>query len=260
MDQLPLPSSQPAEPLRAALAARGHRCSVDWVASTGSTNADLLARCRAGAEGAACLIADRQTAGRGRQSRPWMSDGRDLLLSVAWPLAPGASVEGLSLAVGTWAAHALHAVGAAAVRLKWPNDLLLDGAKIGGILIELADTRGARWAVVGIGINLVRPEGVAGAAGLDAAGLHIDRWDLAAELVPRLLDGLDAFARGGFGPWRDAWEALHAWAGREVRVLEHERVLHAGRALGVDAHGRLLLDTGGATIAVASGDVSLRLE
>lgn len=255
-----LGDAQRAQTLETALAAQGLSCAVSWVAQTASTNADLLAATRhASTLTPSIRVAGHQTAGRGRQGRPWLdADGHNLLLSLAWPFAPGTSITGLSVAVGVWLTQCLHGLGVGGARLKWPNDVLLDERKLAGILVELADTPQARWAVIGIGLNLRAPEAVPEATGLDAAGVRAGRWDVLHRLAPGLLAGLPIYAQTGFSPWVDAWNGLHAWAGETVAVLDHGAQREAGIALGVDTQGCLLLQTSKGLRRVASGDISLR--
>ena len=253
------PDADAAARLQQQLGARELPCAVQWYAEIDSTNAELLRRVRA-APGAApqCLVAGAQSAGRGRQGRSWVDTDDSALLSLAWPFAPGGAVGALSLAVGVWLAQSLQSLGVDAVRLKWPNDVLLRGAKLAGVLVELADTAAARWAVIGIGINLRRPPGVDGAAALADALPQATRWNVLEVLLPTLLQALPVYAQAGFAPWQPTWNALHAWGGAEVRLLEGTRLRATGIARGVDTVGCLLLDTGHGVERVHSGDVSLR--
>ena len=172
----------------------------------------------------------------------------------------------MSLAVGLAVGEALQGLGGAAVRLKWPNDILLAGpqgdAKLGGILVELAFDRRGVQAVIGIGLNLAPPQEVMPqpTAGLGAALPALpERHVLLAALLGTLAQRLDQFAEAGFAPLAEAWSALDAWRGRHVRVLEEGRVLHEGRCLGCDAEGALLIETAAGIERVLAGDVSLRL-
>ena len=292
-------ASDPLAPLRAQLAASHPACDVRWIARTGSTNADLLAEARAGRlDGPTLLATGQQTAGRGRQGRVWADDAQSsVLCSLAWPDPRKREPGPLSLAVGVWLARALHALGARQVRLKWPNDLLLPASegggwrKLGGILVEMADTPPARWAVIGFGLNLRTPAGQPQAAGLDCAGLDLQRGAVLAALVPALLDGLQQAARasqgnagtpqvsliptgGGLGearPWGRSenaaplaatlaqWDALHAWSGQRVSVQDHGQTLFSGTALGIAPDGALRVGTPEGERRVLSADVSLRL-
>ncbi|MDY0330946.1 MAG: biotin--[acetyl-CoA-carboxylase] ligase [Thiomonas sp.] len=258
-------AADPLAPLRAQLALSHPACTVRWTPSTGSTNADLLAEARAGRlDGPTLLVTGHQTAGRGRQGRRWADEAQaSVLCSLAWADPRKRDPGPLSLAVGVWLAQALHALGAAQVRLKWPNDLLLPDAeggwrKLGGILVEMADTPQARWAVIGFGLNLRAPPDQPQAAGLDAAGLDLPREAVLAALAPALLGGLQ---RGphGVAEALAQWDALHAWNGQAVSVLDHGQTLFSGTALGIGPDGALRVDTPGGERRVLSADVSLRL-
>lgn len=242
--------------------------AVELVAETGSTNADLLARIER-LPGPVLLAAERQTAGRGRAGRTWHSDpASSLTFSLAWPFQrPLAALTGLPLAVGVALAETLANAGAS-VQLKWPNDLLTGSGKLGGILVETAPavhgTVIRTWAVIGVGLNLALPADLAGKIDGSAAALPFavaqDRNALLAALLNSLSVALEQFEHAGLGPFVPRWNALHAHAGQPVQIIDHGRVLHEGIASGVDAMGRLLLDTGNGQVAVMAGDVSLRTQ
>ncbi|MES3022528.1 MAG: biotin--[acetyl-CoA-carboxylase] ligase [Pseudomonadota bacterium] len=239
------------------------RVALEVVLETGSTNADLLARLPALA-GPTLLLARRQTAGRGRAGRSWLSDGdASLTFSLAWRLkGPLQRLAGLPLAVGVALAEALGALEVK-VQLKWPNDLLKDGAKLGGILVETrAAPGGAVWAVVGVGLNLLMPDQlearIGGPAGAAPWLARMERDALVAKLLAALAGCLEQFDGAGFGPFCARWNRLHAWQGEAVKIVENGLVLHEGSAAGVDDGGRLLLDGPKGRVAVVAGDVSLR--
>jgi len=140
------------------------------------------------------------------------------------------------------------------VQLKWPNDLMKDGAKLAGILVETGTAPdGTPWAVIGCGMNLAMPESSAPWLA------RMDRNELVALLLSRLAAVLAEFDDTGFAPFRDRWNALQAWRGQPVNILDNGSVVQQGLAAGVDDLGRLLLDTAAGRVAVLSGDVSLRL-
>jgi BirA family biotin operon repressor/biotin-[acetyl-CoA-carboxylase] ligase len=237
---------------------------VEVVHETGSTNADLLARAPA-LEAPVLLIAENQTAGRGRAGRSWLSSaGNSLTFSLAWRFEAGPqALSGLPLALGVALAETLARLGVQ-VRLKWPNDVLKDGDKLAGILVETAPAERGIWAVIGIGLNLVMPDEMEQAIGRSvAAAPWLARMDR-DELMAALLDGLAAvlreFERTGFAAFAGRWNMLHEYQGCEVRILDQGAVLHEGRAAGVDDAGRLLLDTAQGRITIAAGDVSLRVK
>ncbi|MFG6486391.1 biotin--[acetyl-CoA-carboxylase] ligase [Roseateles sp. BYS78W] len=231
----------------------------------GSTNTEALAHLRDGG-GPLIVSADRQTAGRGRLGRAWQSDQRgddaSLTFSVALPLPAGLDLSGLSLAVGCTVADVLDPAGDR-IRLKWPNDLFLDGAKLGGILIETVPLPGERRGVViGIGLNL-RPlpadadrsafaSGHAALQSLDANATAATTLDRLAPALRALLADFEAL---GFGPWQLAFSRRDLAAGRPVRVGEQ-----TGIARGVSTSGELLLDTDSGMSIITAGELSLRLE
>jgi BirA family biotin operon repressor/biotin-[acetyl-CoA-carboxylase] ligase len=241
------------------------RCgiAVEVVAQTGSTNADLLARA-ARLSGPLLLAAEHQTAGRGRAGRSWLSaPGDSLTFSLAWRFAHGLpQMTGLPLAVGVALAETLAGLDQP-VGLKWPNDLLKDGDKLAGILVEAQPAAdGAAWAVIGIGLNLAMPAELEERIGRPVAAVpwlaRMDRDTLMAALLDGLAAALDTFARDGFAAFAPRWNLLHAYAGQPVVIVDRGVVLHEGLAAGVDTSGRLLLDTAEGRVAILAGDVSLR--
>lgn len=237
---------------------------IEVVAETGSTNADLMARLPT-LQRPTLLVASRQTAGRGRAGRAWhMEPGKTLTFSLAWRFGlPIAQLTGLSLAVGVALAERLAAWHIDA-RLKWPNDVLKDGAKLAGILVEAAtDKRDAQhaWAVIGIGLNLeASPELAAqiGAPVAAATGLSADADHVLAAILNSLASALAEFEENGLRSFTARWNRLHAYADQAVAILDRGTVIHQGRAAGIDESGRLVLDTEHGRIAILSGDVSLR--
>ena len=250
------------------------RWEVEVVEETGSTNADLTQACRAAPwddEVARVRVAYRQTAGRGRQGRPWQGQA-GLTFSVAMPLALApARLSGLSLGVGLAVAQALEDCDAACgarVGLKWPNDLQIDGRKLAGILIESVPAGPQRiWAVIGIGLNLVRDAHMEAALGRDLAGVaeamtafdpQRDPTRILGAVLNRLAALRAAFLAEGFAPLASAWSARDAFRNEPVRLLHDGQVLAEGLARGVDGDGHLLLETADGLQRIASGEVSLR--
>jgi BirA family biotin operon repressor/biotin-[acetyl-CoA-carboxylase] ligase len=239
---------------------------IGVVQETGSTNADLLAKVHGGLlSGPALLAAHSQTAGRGRAGRSWLSEpGATLMFSLAWRFkSPLQRLAGLPLAAGVALAEAITALGVP-VQLKWPNDVLKDGAKLAGILVETqAGPDGAVWAVVGAGINLLMPDRLEADIGREVASApwlaQMDRNALMGALLNRLSAVLAEFDDTGFAAFAERWNRLQAWHGQQVCILDQGRVLQEGRMAGVDDGGRLLLETEHGIVPVISGDVSLRL-
>jgi BirA family biotin operon repressor/biotin-[acetyl-CoA-carboxylase] ligase len=243
----------------------GSGVTVEVVAETGSTNADLLARASQ-LSGPVLLIAEHQTAGRGRAGRSWLSaPGHSLTFSLAWKFEGGLQqLTGLPLAVGVALAETLGHLGQP-VQLKWPNDLLKDGDKLAGILVEAQPVgAGATWAIIGIGLNLAMPDELEARIGRSVATVpwlaRMDRDALAAALLDGLAQALDQFAQAGFGAFSARWNLLHGWQGQLVTVIDRGEVLQEGLAAGVDDGGRLLLDTAQGRSAIVAGDVSLRVK
>ena len=238
---------------------------IETVAVTGSTNADLLARIGQ-LSGPLVLVAEQQLAGRGRAGRTWHSSpAASLTFSLAWRFdGPIQALSGLSLVVGVALADALTQLGEH-VQLKWPNDLLRDGKKLGGVLIETAmDPHRATtlWAVIGIGINLRQSDQLDTDVGQPIAALAATTFDDRNALLARLLDHLCVelanFNDNGFADYVPRWNALHAHRDLQICIIDRGQTLFDGIARGVDTQGRLLLDTCDGPRAVVAGDVSLR--
>lgn len=237
---------------RAAAAAPWVRRVVS-LAETDSTNAEAMRLAAADEPEGCVVVADAQTAGRGRLGRSWWAEPGGSLL-VSWLIRPSLEVErwpALTLIAGLAAARALIASAGLEVRLKWPNDLLAGGKKLGGLLAE-ADGRGA--LVVGLGVNVRQTEFPAELAGVAtsvvaAGGRPVERpWLLAATLSgfgARMQDPERAF---------DEYRALSDTLGRKVRV-ERSGGAVEGTARDITERGALILDTGGRSVEVAAGDV-----
>jgi len=234
--------------------------SVEIVPEIDSTNTELMRRARAGRLEPVLLVAERQTAGRGRLGRHWQSDAAGpgqsapcaLTFSIGLSLSP-ADWSGLSLAVGVSLVQSLHA----GLRLKWPNDVWWRDRKMAGILIETASLGDMRYAVIGVGVNLTEPKpgefSTAPAwlaeviAGITAAAA---RGRVAAPLVR----AVKAFEATGFAPFRDRFNQFDALAGVAVTLSDGMQ----GVAGGVDDRGALLVHTAQGLRRVTSSEVSVR--
>ncbi len=241
---------------------------LDLQSVVDSTNAEALRRIAAGVGPGLVCVAEQQTAGRGRRGRDWVSPfAGNLYLSVVWEFARGATaLDGLSLAVGVAVTDALARCAVADVKLKWPNDILHQGAKLGGILIEVVGgTTGSCQVVIGIGINVNMPDSAA--EEIDQNWTDISRItrttpgrnELLAALLDELLPMLPAFEQEGFAAWRARWSERDAYAGCPVVVHSGPQRM-AGIARGVNDAGALLLDAGGEVQTLHGGEVSLRLD
>ena len=269
------PSVQPA-PLSAsaiveALASEWrHECTVEAVASTVSTNADLVTRARAHQPARRLLRAtDFQSAGRGRKRRAWhAAPGGALLFSVAIPLpVTSPSLPPVTLACGVALAESLGKC-AISVQLKWPNDIRIGGRKLGGILTELvADRRGSQTLVVGVGINVRLDEDVRSKIGQPAIGLYElgqsarrtrEQW--IGELGSAIFNALAQFLKTGFDPFRARFNRLLDSRGEVVDVLQETAAAPplSGRVIEVDNDGRLVIEAEGQRHAISVGEVSVR--
>ncbi|WP_237064411.1 MULTISPECIES: bifunctional biotin--[acetyl-CoA-carboxylase] ligase/biotin operon repressor BirA [Microbulbifer] len=231
-----------------------------------STNARMLALLERGEGHGVAMLAERQTAGRGRRGRQWISPfSAGVSLSVGWQFSGGVQLlEGLSLAVGVALAEALEEFAVPDVSLKWPNDVWCRGRKLAGVLLELSgDLTDRCGVVVGVGVNVGLPQ--AQAAAIDQPWIDlqqvrpgIERNALAAAMLSRLLTLLADYPERGFAAYRDAWLARDAFAGRRVE-LQSAQQSWRGTARGVDASGALVLELdSGEQRSFHGGEVSLR--
>ena len=273
---------------------------VELIDSTASTNSDLLQRARqnimashaTNQDQAILLLAEAQTAGRGRLGRQWHSQlGQTLTFSLALPWhAPLQQLSGASLLVGLALArtlqclrnaqtnhanqHAtLHAVQApdADITLKWPNDVLYQGRKLSGILVEVAKSTQASscHCVIGIGINLQAPAPLAQSdttnqvlptAGIDElfndALLEPDSATLLAMLMIEILKDWQIFSHAGWAPFVEEWQNYNHHANRPVSIWLDGKNLHNGICRGINAQGGLLLETAQGNQTIVSGDLA----
>ncbi|HCE39263.1 MAG TPA: biotin--[acetyl-CoA-carboxylase] ligase [Alcanivorax sp.] len=246
---------------------RGH-AALRFLPVTESTNGDALALAGEGVSSPVVITTEFQSAGRGRRGRAWQSPfGANLYLSVLYELAGGYSaLGGLSLAAGVAVARALEreAPGLNA-GLKWPNDLLVDGAKLGGVLIELAGEMDGRvQVVVGVGLNVAMSDRQADAIDQNWIDLRQAcpappaRTALAGAVGRELLAMLDHFAVDGFAPFMAEFQTLDLCLDRPVTVHGPDGA-RDGVARGVAEDGALCVDIDDERRLVHGGEVSLRL-
>lgn len=280
----PFPSPEDlTETLTAALPDFG---SVQWRASTGSTNADLIQRLRnLQAENLQhiparpwLLGAHLQTSGKGRAGRPWANAaGSTLMFSCAFePKIPLAQLPGISPALGVATCLALRSLLGAthphnpletqspltALTLKWPNDLQWHGAKLAGLLIETAPST---QVVVGMGLNLSGATALSQVLGREIADLGMIQTQTlpsAAQLVACVArawqQALKKYAEQGYAAFQEDFDTIDALAGQPVQVVDHGNLLYEGIAQGTDHLGRLRVLTQTGVIPVLVGDVSIR--
>jgi BirA family biotin operon repressor/biotin-[acetyl-CoA-carboxylase] ligase len=233
---------------------------VEILPEVPSTNTELMRRARLGRADPLLLVAERQTAGRGRLGRSWSSHGdgqapeahASLTFSLGLPLAP-VDWSGLSLAVGLAVAHSLHPE----VQLKWPNDLWVAGRKLGGILIETVAVADLRYAVIGIGLNIGLPaeqDLLTPPAALSELLPAMNAAQALERVAPPLVQTVLRFASEGFGPLRNAYLARDLLLGRDVVCTDGTE----GVAQGVDSDGALMLQTAQGMKKINRAEVSVR--
>jgi BirA family biotin operon repressor/biotin-[acetyl-CoA-carboxylase] ligase len=232
-----------------------------------STNTHLMRQGRAGAPSGTLCLAERQTAGRGRRGRAWVSPfGANLYLSLLWryPVGPG-GLGGLSLAAGAAVARVLEGEGAAGLALKWPNDLLWGRRKLGGLLLEVAaEAQGPSLVVVGLGLNTRLRS--AEAQAIDQPWVDLDeilgpgaysRNRLAVRLAEALAAVMEGYGRDGLAPFLAEWERYDRHRGEPVEVHLGDRRI-VGTQEGVTGDGALRLRVDGGVRTFQAGEVSLR--
>ncbi|MFW1678101.1 bifunctional biotin--[acetyl-CoA-carboxylase] ligase/biotin operon repressor BirA [Pontibacter sp. JAM-7] len=240
---------------------------VDLQLNTASTNAAAMSDCLRGNCHGNLYLAEQQSAGRGRRGRTWVSPfGRNLYFSLVWRFDQGiGALEGLSLVVGLALVQALERMGLSGAQLKWPNDLLVNGRKLAGILLEInGETSGACQVVIGVGINVAMPY---------VQGEQIDQpWtDLATEMrgegllrnqvlascLNELIPLLVQFSERGFVEFAEHWQNYNAHQGQPIILKVGEEEV-AGVCQGVDASGALLLETGQGVQTYHGGEISIQ--
>lgn len=253
--------------LASALRTRTFGRQIHYFDEIDSTNLHALQLAREGAKEGEVVIADGQTQGRGRLGRSFFSPrGVNLYISIILrPQIPARQVPQLTLVAGVAVAETVERFSRLRPSLKWPNDTLLNGRKVSGILTEM-ETQGSRvsFVVSGIGVNLncpreVFPEELRGKATsvFVEAGQKVDRAVFAAELLGRLEEHYFLFMRQGLTAVRQLWEDYSHLTGRRVLVGEAGRKI-AGKAIGLDEDGALVLEgEGGRLQRILAGEVTV---
>lgn len=231
-----------------------------------STNDYLLQLASVDFNEVAICLAEQQTKGRGRLGRKWVSPfGANIYLSLLWPFRKNANnLAGLSLAIGTMIVDALAELQIQNIQLKWPNDILYQGKKLGGILVEVAPLRnGIVPVVIGIGLNVNMP--VIEGQKIDQAwtdlnhimGKTVDRNLVTGKLIEKMMKRLLAFEAHGFGEFIEAWKKQDFLLNHQV-ILKLQANETQGVARGVDASGRLLIeDQSGQITPFSFGEVTI---
>jgi len=248
-----------------APAVRAQLRGLNIESSLDSTNSALKRLPRV-AQHATLILAEHQSGGRGRRGRQWHSPfGRNLYLSLGWMFdRPLTELSSLPLVVALATAQALSRAGLKGHQVKWPNDLILDGQKLCGCLVEVqGDVSGPCHAVLGAGINVHMPVSVAGSridqpwTDLNSHLPDCSRNGLAVLLIEALVEQLGLFAEQGFTPFQGHWQQMDVLNGKRIDVWTANSSFK-GIARGVDDSGALRLDTGKEILSLHSGEASLR--
>lgn len=240
---------------------------LEVLPSIDSTNRFLMERIDDGLPPGSACLAEHQHSGRGRRGRAWISPfGANVYLSVSWRFDTSPdTLGGVGLAAGVAVARALHGCGIAGFGLKWPNDVLWEGRKLAGILLEMkGESTGPYDVVVGIGLNVRMPPSAR--ASIDQPWVDIasiaggpqDRNRIGGLLLKNLVEGLADFSRHGLEPFLAEWSRLDLVQGRAVSLSTGLGAVN-GTVMGLDRFGALLLRVDGETRRYVSGEVSLRL-
>lgn len=233
-----------------------------------STNRRAAQLAQKGVGSGVVVVAEQQTAGSGRRGRRWVSPfGRNIYCSTLWTFDGGVgALEGLSLVVGLVVARVIAPVTDRCVQLKWPNDILVDGRKVAGILLEVVgDLDGRCTVIIGIGLN-VNMTGADEADGIDQvwsdvssiASTEISRGRLLSVLIAELVQALQVFEAEGFAAFREEWSRRDYLMGKVVTIESGGRV-QSGGAQGLDASGALLVNINGSVQAIHGGEVSVKV-
>ena len=221
-----------------------------------STNEWILQNIPSLKKGDLC-VAEYQTAGRGRRGRQWLSPfAGQIMFSFYWTFDPKKSIEGLSLVIGLAIAEVLN------VQVKWPNDILFDGRKLGGILVEIVNYKnGMLNLVIGVGINVSLPKQIeisqpyAEVCEIDP---DVERQTLLPKLIQHLYARLNIFEKNGINAeFQQAWQSYNAFSNNEVNVLTEQGAI-SGIEQGIDERGYLKVLCGNKTQMFNAGEVSLR--
>lgn len=261
-------NTQLADPVRSMLPGIVVLFQVD------STNNEALKRLGEGLDAPFAVLAEMQSAGRGRRGRHWYSPfGGSVYLTVGWRCGRGlAALEGLSLVVGLVLLRSLQRLGATELALKWPNDVMWRQQKLAGILIEVqGDPAGECQVAIGVGLNVEVPvlPGDTQQAAIEQPWTDLsavlracqqplpDRNALVAALLNELLPTLQDMEASGFASYRDEWQAHDYCRGKILQVNQGTELV-SGRGMGVDRQGAYRIETPKGILTVSGGEISLR--
>ncbi|GAA4351428.1 bifunctional biotin--[acetyl-CoA-carboxylase] ligase/biotin operon repressor BirA [Kangiella taiwanensis] len=211
------------------------------------------------------VVAEYQSAGRGRRGRKWVSPiASNLYWSLGWKTQlPVQQLGGLSLVVGLSIVSALEKLGVTGVEVKWPNDVRYQGRKLGGILVELSgDMVGGLNVIIGVGLNVHMANGAASSIEQEWINLqelkpNISRQDVLTAVIQELQKSLEQFAEHGFDAFTEQWSRVDECFNKKVAIIQNDDVVN-GIGAGVDSNGAFLLQTGKGIKPIYAGEVSLR--
>lgn len=239
-------------------------CKIEIVEQTGSTNTDLLNAAKAGCIDRPLLrYAKKQTAGRGTRGRSWSSHDGCITLSVAVPIGNSlAAYTGATLVIGAHIVEYLRQLGIDA-RIKWPNDVLLGGGKLAGILVESAKTPDQEWVlVIGIGLNWQTSQVTNAAYGVSFLSQYTDltvkadnREFWIALLTKAVLQAVDEIRLCGLTPTVMVWDKISAYTAEMVNVIQENVAPYQAKIVGIDTEGRLLIERNGQRQALITGSI-----
>ncbi|MEC8443984.1 MAG: bifunctional biotin--[acetyl-CoA-carboxylase] ligase/biotin operon repressor BirA [Pseudomonadota bacterium] len=238
---------------------------LELLLDVNSTNTYLFERASDHMGQRYAVFAEKQTSGRGRRGRQWVSPfGRNLYMSLLVSFSGGMSaLEGLSLTVGVAVERALSRLGIAGVGLKWPNDIYADGRKLAGILLEVTGEYNSHCQVViGIGMNLSMSDEEAKAidqpwVDLRSLNPELSRNQVAGVLLDELLQCVDGFQKEGFAPWQSYWSERDIYHDTQVTVSSPSHQI-TGIVKGVNRKGELMLRTERGMEVISAGEISVR--
>jgi BirA family biotin operon repressor/biotin-[acetyl-CoA-carboxylase] ligase len=236
--------------------------SVYWYDEIDSTNQEAIRKIRAGELKKALIIADSQKQGSGRRGRKWISPAAaGIYMSLLWPVqGPSAALQGLSLVTALSVKTALQELGINGLKLKWPNDVLFEGSKLAGILLELQSGNWGLCLVIGIGVNAcLNP---ADRAKIDRPvtdiasilGSDVDRKVAIAGILDVLVKNVHRFEVEGFSPYQQEWNHSDCFYNKSVDIY-HGKVQMTGKSEGVDETGALILQTASGRELITGGEV-----
>lgn len=242
-------------------------CRLKILSVVDSTNRYAREQAANHASSGLVVLAEKQTAGRGRRGKVWVSPlASNIYMSVVWDFSgAGDTLKGLSLAIGVAVRRALLKLGVAEIKLKWPNDIFVNGKKLGGILLEMIGDPSAECSViVGIGINVLMSESSAEAIDQDwtdlqkASSVTISRNELVACLITETFEVLGNFQRTGFSVYRAEWQSADLLK-NQSGTISKDRESVSGIVLGVDNSGSLRMRlSDGEEQRFIGGELSLR--